>query len=212
MLNYLQGTPEELGASKKRKKKKEEKKKRKEEKRKEGKGKVRKKVAKFALAPTRAAFLTAVNVNALKLAKRLKQAYQKNPARLEAFWTKLGGKMDALKSAIEKGTNSKLNGSDVGAVAAGTVLLAAAPVVVAVVKLFQELKSDQSGDSSGDAASLEEMRTTLQNDPNTQTGTATMDADADAGLVKGDGEGMSTTTMLMIGGAAAAGLYLASRK
>lgn len=177
MLNYLQGTPAEIGRKKRSKSQRREERKKKKE---ERKTKPRK-VAKIALVPARASFLAAVRLNALKLAKRLAQAYRKDRSRVETMWLRMGGKPDELKKAIEHGAKTSLG---VVTVAAATAL--AAPIIVAVVKIFKDLKSDQPGDDTGDGQFLTDAQRELQNDPTIDKDIANMPDGVNAGLTKGD--------------------------
>jgi hypothetical protein len=60
-----------------------------------------------ALAPARGPFLLLVDVNLRGLARRLDVLRKKNPKVLEEFWLKVGGKVDSLNKAIDKGKNKK---------------------------------------------------------------------------------------------------------
>lgn len=210
MLKYMSGVPTaDIGKAKK-KKSKEEKKKKKQGK----KGGVRKKVAKVGLAPSRAAFLLATRMNVLKLGKRLRQAYKADASRVTAFWTKIGGNFDALKEAIEKGSKQSLDGvptGDIGIVTE-TAIATATPIVIAVVKLFKDLKSDKPGDDADDANAIAQGKNDLANDPNIDKGNATMNTDQESGIAKGDESGMGMSTPLIIGGVAVAAFLLMRKK
>lgn len=169
-LTYLNGIEGELGKKSKaerkeaRKEKKEQRKKehaarKAERKEKGGLGKrVLKGVAKVGLAPSRAAFLEAVSLNFLKLGKRMQQAWEKDRMAVENFWKKFGGDVEKLKKAIEKGSKSKLSG-DMGSFAA--IVSACTPIIIAVVKLFKELKSDKAGDDKEDEKGIDELKDEL---------------------------------------------------
>jgi LPXTG-motif cell wall-anchored protein len=60
-----------------------------------------------AMAPARGPFLLLVNMNVRGLAKRLQKLKDKNLQQYVEFWTKLGGDIDKLNSAVEKGKNKK---------------------------------------------------------------------------------------------------------
>jgi hypothetical protein len=64
-------------------------------------------VKTVALAPARGPFLLLLDVNFRGLAKRLNKLRVKNPAALEEFWLKVGGKIDSLNKAIDKGKDKK---------------------------------------------------------------------------------------------------------
>lgn len=60
-----------------------------------------------ALAPARGSFLLLVNLNFRALSKRLTKLKSKNPNSFAEWWTKLGGDIDKLNKAIEKGSTKK---------------------------------------------------------------------------------------------------------
>jgi hypothetical protein len=60
-----------------------------------------------ALAPARGSFLLLVNLNFRALSKRLTKLKSKNPNGFAEWWTKLGGDIDKLNKAIEKGSTKK---------------------------------------------------------------------------------------------------------
>ena len=152
MIQYLSGVePGELG---KRRRTKAE--------RKERRKKIGKKFKKIAVAPARASFLLAVSLNVLKLAKRLAQAYKKNPQKIKDFWIKLGGDEAKLKQAIEKGSKSKLTGH-LG-VAIEVTIATATPIIIAAIKLLKDLKSDKEGDDDKDKEGIEDLKEKLDTD------------------------------------------------
>lgn len=202
MLNYLSGTPEDLGRAKK--KKKSERKEERKEKKQERKETRKRKVAKIAVAPARATFLLAIQANFLKLAKRLAKAYKADRSRVEAWWVKLGGDVNALKKAIEKGSKEQLG--VVTAAAAATAFVTAAPIIVAATKLLKEMRMNEPGDETEDGNFLRIAQNELALDPNVPKGTA--DMKGDAGLVKGDEEGGASKYILPVGlGLGAFALY-----
>ena len=60
-----------------------------------------------ALAPARGSFLLLVNLNFRALSKRLTKLKNKNENQFAEWWTKLGGDIDKLNKAIEKGSTKK---------------------------------------------------------------------------------------------------------
>jgi hypothetical protein len=60
-----------------------------------------------ALAPARGSFLLLVNLNFRALSKRLIKLRSKNQNSFAEWWTKLGGDIDKLNKAIEKGITKK---------------------------------------------------------------------------------------------------------
>lgn len=103
-------------------------------------------VAKVAAAPARAAFLLLVNLNFANLAVKLAKGWQKQPSKLQQFWESIGGKMDALKKAFDKGkTKKRIFGMDAEIGAVGTAAAAAAtaaPIIVKVVNILKEMGID----------------------------------------------------------------------
>jgi len=71
-------------------------------------------VAKVGIAPARAAFIGLVKINALKLAKRLAQAYQSSPQAAQELrdkWEKkFKGNWSTLRQAINQGANTSISG------------------------------------------------------------------------------------------------------
>jgi hypothetical protein len=67
-------------------------------------------VKTVALAPARGPFLILVDVNFRGLAKKLDKVRAKNPSLFEEFWLKLGGKIDSLNKAVDKGKKKKDEG------------------------------------------------------------------------------------------------------
>ena len=100
-------------------------------------------VAKVAAAPARAAFLLLVNLNFANLAVKLNNGWQKAPSKIQQFWESIGGKMDALKKAFDKGKNKRrIFGMDAEIGAVGTAAAAAAtaaPIIVKVVNVLKEI-------------------------------------------------------------------------
>lgn len=117
------------------------------EERKERRKEIFKKGKKLGFAPNRAAFLgllalgralehTPIKIN---LAAKLADLYIRNPGLVKKAWEGFGGKMEALKKALEKSTHQKLNGIGVvTAAAAAAAIVAATPIVVVIVKLLKE--------------------------------------------------------------------------
>lgn len=212
-LVYLSGN--DIGRTKKdRRKKKDERKKKREEKKKSGGGVVKrtlKKVAKVGLTPSRAAFLTVVTLNAGKLATKLVRIYNKPNGQesLKKFWVgKFQGDWEKLKDAMRKGSKQHI-----GAVTVAAAAAAAIPIVAALVPLIKSFKAEgDAAEASGFAKFLGDGYKELETNPDFEKGNVNMPDGENTALVKPEGEGMDTTTMLVLGGAAAAGLYFATRK
>jgi hypothetical protein len=110
--------------------------------------KVKKPFAKVGLAPARGAFLALVNLNVFGLAKKLAQAYQKDPQKVLNFWTKFEGDPNILKNSIRKGSKIQISGN-LGEAASSTAVATATPILVAVVKLFKELGIKDKKENGG---------------------------------------------------------------
>jgi hypothetical protein len=107
-------------------------------------------VLKVYAAPSRAAFLGIVRLNVFGLANKLYTIWQKNPASLKNWWAGLGGEINKLTDVIEAGRKKprvdpgaagKSVGIDPGTAA---VIAAAAPVLTALIGLFQKNNLDAS--------------------------------------------------------------------
>ena len=64
-------------------------------------------VKTVGLAVARGPFLVLVDVNFRGLARKMDKLRSKNPTDFEEFWTKLGGDVDALNKAVNKGKGKK---------------------------------------------------------------------------------------------------------
>jgi LPXTG-motif cell wall-anchored protein len=64
-------------------------------------------IATVGLAPARGPFILLVNMNVRGLAKRLQKLKDKNLEQYVKFWTVLGGDIDTLNKAVDKGKNKK---------------------------------------------------------------------------------------------------------
>ena len=137
-------------------------------------------VKKIALAAPRNAYLGLVKLNVRGLATRLKKALDKDKAKVQSKWEKLGGKFSSFEKAILVGAKKKpflgakkIKGLDeylseditigepVTATAVGTFLATAAPVIATLGKLLSSLKiSDKEDnellDESGNAEPISE--------------------------------------------------------
>jgi len=107
-------------------------------------------VLKVYAAPSRAAFLGIVRLNVFGLANKLYTIWQNNPASLKNWWAGLGGEINKLTDVIEAGRKKprvdpgsvgKSVGIDPGTAA---VIAAAAPVMTALIGLFQQNNLDAS--------------------------------------------------------------------
>ncbi len=197
-VTYLAGSPIMIESDpyyigRKRKKKN-------KDKDKPGKGK------KIFLAPARGAFLSLVALNVRGLASKLQQSIQKGSDKTKAFWTKVGGDFSKLQNTVSKGAKKKalfgmkkgkgINGAtsveydpyfkEQGGIgvepatltAAAAALTAAAPILLAVSKLF---KSQQIPEGEGDVITDDEKQDEPGLDPD---GTGFEAADPDPGAEK----------------------------
>ena len=215
-LEYLTGMENELGKARKKAKKTKAKKTKAEKK--EKRKKVFKKVAKVGLAPARAAFLALVNLNALKIANKLAKLYKADQQKLINFWTKLGGKMEALKKGIEKGSKVALSGSGEMGFAIETAIATATPIIVAITKILKDMKITSPTEEAELDKAIDEGKELLEKNPEVEKGSAEMDSDKDVGITKDEGTseggafGLSTPVLLGIGGAVLVGGYLLLKK
>lgn len=114
------------------------------------------KIKTVALSPARAPFIALVAINFRGLARKLNEARSKNPSLYQEWWLKVGGNIDKLNKAVDKGKDKKpffgekkgVSGVDnevfigyIGAEPAttATLLTAAAGLIASVQKLFQQL-------------------------------------------------------------------------
>lgn len=100
-------------------------------------------VLKVAASPVRNAFLLLVKVNFANLAVKLAAAWDKAPSKVQIFWESAGGKIEALKSAWEKGKGKKrIFGDDTIGVAPAAAAAAAAPLLVKAAELLKSIGID----------------------------------------------------------------------
>jgi len=110
-------------------------------------------VLTVAAAPSRAAFLTAVSLNVLKVAEKLRQAQLKYPADLQKWWQNLGGNYAKLTEVIDKGMSRRNVGQVGEVVTVSAIITAAAPVIVALVDFLKSRNIDSYElQGAGDAA------------------------------------------------------------
>jgi hypothetical protein len=151
------------------------------------------------LAPARGAFLTLVALNVRGLATKLQKSIQKGSDKTKAFWTKVGGDFGKLQQTINKGAKKKpllgikkkgISGATqveyleegIGIepatlTAAAAALTAAAPILLAVSKLF---KSQQIPEGEEEVITDDEKQDTPGLDPD-GTGFTVADSETGAG-------------------------------
>jgi len=200
-------------------------KRRREKRRAEGKG-FGQRAKKIALAPGRGAFLGLVLENVRGLATKLAKV---NPEKLAGFWGKLGGDKKKLAAAINKGKSKKpllgMNGHGsypegeyIGsAIAAAGV--AAAPIVIAAVKMLKDAgidASDVAGFVKNIAPDAEPLGDFEATDAETNEAAALTKVIPQTGAQAPTDADVSTTgfkiSPLMIGGAALAIYFLNKTK
>jgi hypothetical protein len=100
-------------------------------------------VLKVAASPARNAFLALVALNFGGLGTKLSKGWQKAPSKIQNFWEGIGGKMDALKKAFDKGsTKKRIFGDDTIGAAPAAAAAAAAPILVKVADLLKSIGID----------------------------------------------------------------------
>ena len=200
-LYYLSG---DIGMAKKTKKPKAQKKAEKKQKKtakktakknmskSEKKNMRKKKVAKIALAPSRAAFLAAVNLNALKLATKLARIYKApgGQAKLQNWWVgKFKGDFNKLKQGIAKGAHETIACDDMG-VALETLVATALPIIIAVAPLIKEFRAGgDAAEASAFDQGVNDGKQTLNDGEEFEKFTAEMPEDVDVAKAKSEDEG-----------------------
>jgi len=141
-LTYLSGVSQkrnmQVGRARKKKTKAEKKAKR------QGR---RKKVVKFALGPTRGAFLTIVTLNLFKTATRMAKAWQKPQGKADiiSMWeSKFKGDISKLKTAISKGAKTSISGEDSIGVAPEILMASAVPIILALIPILKRTNTGES--------------------------------------------------------------------
>lgn len=101
-------------------------------------------VLKVAASPARNAFLGLVSLNFANLGNKLAAAWAKEPSKVRIFWEGIGGKIEALKKAWEKGSTKKriFGYATVGVAPAAAAAAAAAPILVKVAELLKSIGID----------------------------------------------------------------------
>jgi hypothetical protein len=94
---------------------------------------------KIALAPARTAFLGALKINFLNIAKKLAAGYQRNPEAVKKFAARFGFKWSNFATAINQGAKSQISGNAALGVAAEAVIATMLPIIIALPALFKLL-------------------------------------------------------------------------
>lgn len=160
---------------------------------KQGRKRVFKKVKKVAVAPARAAFLTVVRLNALKLGTFLARVWVQPNGKetLTKFWDGFGGDMTKLKQAIAKGSKQSINADDIGSAVAATIATAT-PIIIALAPILKQFKVAKNKKEAADFdKGVENGRKDLAEDPDVPESKVSMPKNKDAGIVA-DKNGEST--------------------
>lgn len=101
---------------------------------------------KVAATPARNAFLELMKLNVRGMATKALKVYQNNPDKLKNFWGSIGGQYDKLVKAIMKGSKRKrilgVYEPAIGFADPATLLVTAAPIVAAFVKILKSAGVD----------------------------------------------------------------------
>jgi hypothetical protein len=188
---------------------------------------------KVALAPARGAMLLLVSLNVRNWAVKLSKMKRQD---VEAFWKRLGGNVDKLYGAINKGKDKRriLGPEDpsdyaiipsIGEpVSATAALTTAAPIILALVKLFKSKgvsdQDDQKTESEIEQAGVEPLGEGFQAEdphPGTEKTSAgygdpvKSSRTESSGSGSGEGSGSGSGSGLVLPLAAGAALLLLSR-
>jgi len=106
------------------------------------------------LQPLRTAFLVVVSANVFRIGTKLAQAWNKDKPKLTNWWVNTwGGDINFLFSAIQRASDIKLNGTNIGEVVTLAVvteaIAAATPVIIAVKQLLASLGIDEEDIKKG---------------------------------------------------------------
>lgn len=103
-------------------------------------------IIKVAATPARNAFLELIKLNVHGMATKAARVYQRNPEKLKNFWGSIGGQINKLVKAIEKGSKRKrilgTYETAIGFADPATLLVTAAPIVAAFIKLLKDAGID----------------------------------------------------------------------
>ncbi len=152
---------------------------------KQARKRVFKKVAKVAVAPARAAFLTVVSLNALKVGTKMARVYNQDngPATLQKFWTGFGGDFTKLKKAIAKGSKQTINADEIGVISEA-VIATATPIIIALVPILKQFKAGGDKKEAKEFNDgVEEGKKTLADDDDVPKAKTSMPRNKDVGIV-----------------------------
>lgn len=134
---------------------------------KKGKGKLARRIKKFALAPMRQSFLALVLVNMFGLARKLARVIKRNPSAVKNKWEQLGGKFSKLQSITSKGLKfvpkkkrEGLKGIGVAPIAA--LLASAATIIAALGPILKKHGEEKLPGEGPDLSTGEQKETILE--------------------------------------------------
>ena len=174
----------------------------------------------LALAPVRAAFLGLIKINLKNLARKIKEAAEKDPQRLKSFWEKWGGNYDQLIKTANEGSTKKMIGYvdpmedspqytdvSVGAVSAAAIA-AAAPIVIALIPLLKSIIGEKRNKELGETDDLENeaKKTGGETDPDKLTEQTQTEQGADGSFFE------KNKTLLLVGAGALALILIMKKK
>lgn len=155
------------------------------EQKKAGRKRVFKKVAKVAVAPARAALLTAAKLNLLKLSTKIARAWKAGGKNdITKWWTGVGGNMDALKKAVNQGAKDTISGDKMGAATVAATVAAATPLIVALVPILKKFKAAGSEQEAAEFnTGLDAAKRNLADNEDVPKSEVSMPANKEAGIV-----------------------------
>lgn len=172
-------------AAKRAAKKKAPKQKKTKEQKKAARKRVLKKVAKVAVAPARAAMLTAMRLNLLKLSTKIVRVWNKGGKEdIVKWWEAFGGKKEALTKAVSQGAKDNISGDKMGSATVAATIASATPLIVALVPIIKKFKA--AGDEKEAAEfnqGVDDAKRELANDDSVPKSEVSMPKNKDAGIV-----------------------------
>lgn len=174
----------------------------------------------LALAPVRAAFLGLIAINLKNLARKIKEAAEKDPQRLKSFWEKWGGNFEQLIKTANDGATKKMIGYidpmedspqytdvSVGAVSAAAIA-AAAPIVVALIPLLKSIIGEKREKELADSKEIldQALKTAQETDPDKLAAETKTEQGADGSFFE------KNKTLLLVGAGALALILIMKKK
>lgn len=173
----------------------------------------------LALAPVRAAFLGLIAINLKNLARKIKEAAEKDPQRLKSFWEKWGGNYDQLIKTANEGSTKKMIGyvdpmedspqyTDVSVGGVPEAIIAAAPIVLAIIPILKAILGDKRNKELADTDDLENeaKKTGGETDPDKLTEQTQTEQGANGSFFE------KNKTLLLVGAGALALILIMKKK